>query len=374
MQFKDVVGHHDLKVKLCRAARGGRLSHAQLVLGGVGSGNLALTLAYVQYILCPQRTDEDSCGTCPSCVKITKLAHPDLHFSFPVLNDGEDTKSKVHMETFRKAVTKDPYMTLEDWTRTVTDEGKNLGIFSGQCNEIIKDLSLKSFESPFKFLIMWLPETLHNDVGNKLLKIIEEPPTKTLFFLVTHNEEPILQTIRSRVQLIKLKKITDFDLLDALTLRYNLPLEKAREIVNIADGNFHTAIRLAEMDDYKDEHFTFVTKWFRNAFAEDLAQIMKIADEFASFTRTQQRAFLEYSLFLIRESLVFHVEPELMRITEQERTFISKFAQVITESKARQMADLLEKSIKEVGRNAHPKLLLTHVSLDMHAILNPRSA
>jgi len=367
MQFSDVVGHPETKSKLIRSVRDGRIPHAQLFLGQEGSGNLALALAYAQYVNCPQRTETDSCGTCPSCVKTAKLSHPDVHFAFPVA--GSEETSDRFMEQFRDMTMKNPYFTFQEWMAEISDE-KNGVINVKQSNEIMRKLTMKPYEGFFQFMIIWMPEKMNASSGNKLLKTLEEPPYRTVILMVSNQDERILTTILSRTQLIKLKKVSDFDILGALMDRYGVALEKGREIVNIADGNFNTAQKLAEFEDFKDSnHQTFVT-WMRSCYKWDIRELTRIADEMHSFSREKQKSFYEYALHMIREAIAQKTDYTLLRVTEDEKGFLENFSRFISAENAPDIASGLEKSIYHVERNAHAKILFMNLSLSMAALLN----
>lgn len=372
MRFADIIGHKEIIQQLAASVNSGRISHAQLFLGTEGSGNLAVARAYIQYILCQDKKDLDSCGECSSCRKVSNLAHPDVHFAFPIIKEksGSDSYSDDFMNEFRAHILENPYTSPTEWYETLKDGNKNTYIYSSQCDEIIRKLALKSYESPMKFMVIWLPEKLYHGIGNKLLKIIEEPPSKTVFLLVSHDDDALLQTIKSRTQLVKLKKIRDIDMLEALVEKWNLPLEKARNIVNIADGNFNSAIRQAELEGgLHDDHFKRFTLWMRNCFRPDYHLLIKDSEDFHGLVREQQKAFLEYCLFVVRESIAYNLEPSLLRVTEKEKSFLQKFAPYVHDHTSQRFTDKLEESIYHVDRNANAKILFMDLSLQMHHLL-----
>jgi len=219
MFFKDVIGQEEVKKRLIRSVTDERISHAQLFSGPEGTGKLALAIAYAQYISCHNRTETDSCGTCPSCHKYQKLAHPDLHFVFPVFNSPKikNPVSDDFLKEWRELIHKNPYFNLGQWLSFI-DAGNAQGlIYERESDSIYKKLNLKSFEAEFKVMIIWLPEKMHISCSNKLLKLIEEPPNKTLFLLVTENEEAVISTIRSRAQLVKIPFIDAASIKNALS-------------------------------------------------------------------------------------------------------------------------------------------------------------
>src|ERR1700742_1514717 len=253
MSFSQVIGQSEVKQSLVELVQFNRLSHALLFLGQEGSGALPLALAFTQYMVCEKAnaksgpTDPafltDACGICPSCVKARQFVHPDIHFSYPVIpkKAGERPVSTDYISEWREFITQYPYGNSYDWLQFIGAENKQGNITAQECNDIIHKLSLKSFESGYKILVMWMPEYLGNE-GNKLLKLIEEPPANTLFLLVAENESLILQTILSRTQLVRIPLPETADIEKALIQRSGLGAEQARQIAVLCEGNYHEAL------------------------------------------------------------------------------------------------------------------------------------
>ena len=254
MQFQNVIGQQEVKERLLHALSEGRVSHAQLFLGPEGSGNLALALAYGQYLLCENRTPEDSCGACPSCVKCTRMVHPDFTYTFPMSPSVKD-KTKICLDCiadFRDAVIANPYLSYNEWVTAMDAENKQGSINVDEAGDIVRRLGLKSVEGGYKICLIWFPDSLNASAANKLLKIIEEPPEQTLFLLVAGNHEEILPTISSRTQLVKVFSLTDEELTKALVERHKLPAAEARRIAHLAGGNYDEARRLLNDDSGED--------------------------------------------------------------------------------------------------------------------------
>src|SRR5678810_112743 len=271
MQFKNVIGQADVKQQLVELIQHNRLSHALLFLGKEGSGTLSLALALAQYLTCEKanpksqttnpnaslfeeepttsnlkpQTSNDSCGICPSCTKANQLVHPDIHYSYPVVTkkSGTPPLSVDYMTEWREFINNYPYGNVYDWLQFIGAENKQGNITAHECNDIIRKLSLKSFESEYKILILWMPEYLGNE-GNKLLKLVEEPPPNTLFVLVAENESLILPTIVSRCQLIKIPALETIDVQEALVNRNNTSAEIARQAAAVSEGNYCAAVQL----------------------------------------------------------------------------------------------------------------------------------
>ncbi|HFB99578.1 MAG TPA: hypothetical protein ENJ53_02125, partial [Phaeodactylibacter sp.] len=243
MQFHQVIGQEKTKQTLQSMVTSDRMSHALLFLGGEGSGKLALAFAFAQYVLCTDKQDNDSCGKCSSCLKAAKWIHPDIHYSYPTV--GSKMISTHFLPEWRKAMEENPYLNAHQWLQHLGAENKQGNITKDECVDIIKKLSLKIFEGSHKILIMWLPEYLRKE-GNRLLKMIEEPPDNTLFILVAENQEMILNTILSRCQLVKVNQLSDEEVKEALIQRKNVSLEKAAATAHLAEGNYNEALNLLE--------------------------------------------------------------------------------------------------------------------------------
>ncbi|MFN7013856.1 MAG: ATP-binding protein [Bacteroidia bacterium] len=272
MLFSEIPGHIEEKQRLIRSVKDNRVSHAQLFLGPVGSGNLALALAYAQYIACENKQAEDSCGECLSCKKYAKLIHPDLHFVFPI-NKIEDDKKAItsdkFLETWRSTVLDNPYIDINKWNIALGIEQKLTIINVEEADAILKKLSLKSFEGGYKILIMWMPERMNIASANKLLKIIEEPPDKTLFLLVANNHEDLLPTIISRLQLIKIYPFKDEDIIETLKKQFNISDEQAKRIAFLSEGSLLSALELAQPDgENADKEFlNYFIEWMRMSWS-----------------------------------------------------------------------------------------------------------
>ncbi len=361
MLFKDIVGQNSLKAQLLHAANTGRVAHAQLLLGPEGSGALPLAIAYAQYLNCEYKQEQDSCGTCSSCRKYEKYIHPDLHFIFPFFpKDKTDTSFNYYPE-WRSALIQNPYLEIEEWREVLEVENKQANINIHTCHEVIKKLSLKAFEATYKVMIMWLPEYLDKE-GNSLLKIIEEPPANTLFLLVAQKQEQLLNTIRSRTQLIKVPKVNDADVLDYLTNQKAIAQTDAQEIMFLAQGNITKAQQLIA---HKEQSYNeFFKDWMRCCWANNGLKIIEMVDVFAKLGRENQKEFFGYAMGIFRETVVYHQGAKaLLRINDEEQEFISKFATLVHPGNATPMVAELEKAYYHIERNANPKILFLDLSL-----------
>ncbi len=367
MQFRAIIGQENLKKHLIETVQSGRVSHAQLFLGPEGSGSLALAVAYAQYISCENRAAHDSCGECTSCRKYEKLIHPDLHFSYPFFAKHKDDTAQTFISDWREAFLQNPYLGLDAWRNNLDAENKQANINIAECHQIIQKLSLKPFESEYKVLIMWLPEYLDKE-GNTLLKLIEEPPQKTLFLLVAEQQEQILSTILSRTQLVKIPALSDGEVERHLLSLGVLP-ERAKQLAFLSDGNIQTALNL--MNEVESDNFTLFTDWLRMTFGDKGPSILDFVEHIAKSGRENQKAFLRYGIHFLRECMVcLSGAQELIRLPENEYTVALNFSQkVLTLAKAEAVIAALEKAHYHLSRNANPKILFLDVSLQFVKIL-----
>lgn len=364
MQFKDIIGHQQIKARLIQTVHDNRVSHAQLFLGPEGSGSLALAVAYAQFINCESPLADDSCGQCSSCLKYQKLIHPDLHFSYPFFANGEKDVATVYMEEWRHAFIDNPYLSLTTWRNQLDAGNKQANINIAEAHDIIKKLSLKAFEAEYKVLIMWLPEYL--DVqGNALLKLIEEPPAKTLFLLVAENQDKILNTILSRTQLVKILKLSHEEVANYLSTEKGLSSTRAQEIAFIADGNLQTALSLLEED--SSPYFNLLISWLRYAVTDTGLSLIQLCEEdFAKLGRENQKNFLIYAINMLRQIVLMQQGlHSLVLLQGQELDFVKKFSENYQQQQLEEAIDLCEKTHYKVERNANPKILFLDLSLQL---------
>jgi len=377
MLFKEIIGQAIVKQKLIQTVKENRVSHAQLFFGPEGSGNLALAIAYAQYINCGNKSEDDSCGTCPSCVKYQKLIHPDLHFIYPIATTKSVTKkplSKNFLNDWREILLNNYYINLYDWLEHIGIENKQGIINAEDCNEVIKTLSLKSYESEYKVMIIWMVEKLFHSAAPKLLKILEEPPDKTLFLLVSENSDLILKTIISRTQLVKIPPITDTDLYYALVEKNNCNPSKARQITNIVYGNYKEAIKqIVEKDDEK-YNFNYFSQWMRLCYKYSITEMFSWVDEISKIGRENQKHFFIYALRIVRECLLVNFKTtSMVKLDGQEAEFVSKFSPFINTSNCLDISERLNEALYHIERNANPKILFLDLSLKMAKLLKMKS-
>ena len=375
MRFADIIGQQELKRHLAQSVDRGRISHAQLFTGAAGTGALPLVIAYAQYLNCPHRKDGDSCGVCPSCVKIASLAHPDLHFVFPVnkqgKKSGEVVLSAEFMPQWRECVASTGgYFTPQQWYDRL-DLGKTLrGMISAkEADEIIRRLSFKSFESEYKIMLIWLPETMNDEAANKILKILEEPWEKTVFLLVSERADLLLSTILSRTQEVAVPRLTVEDL---------MPMaqgdeQQRRNTARLAAGDLIEMRRLAggEEDEVRRDSFDLFCRLMRLSYNDKHLELIDWADEVATLTREQQRSMLRHAARLLRESYRLHAGlGQISYLWGEEAAFCNKFAPFIGNQNIEYLISEIEQAMRQVSQNGNPRIIFTHFALAVSKQIN----
>ncbi len=380
MFFKNIIGQQEVKERLIQTVKDGRISHAQLFFGAEGSGSLALALAYAQFINCENHTETDSCGVCPSCSKFKKLIHPDLHFVFPVVKTKkfDQPVSDNFLTEWRSYVLSNTYHNLTNWLPFLGAENQQGAIFANESQEIIKKLSLQTFEAEYKIMIIWMAEKMNIQAANKLLKIIEEPPSKTLFLLISEQSEEILKTILSRCQPVKIPKINEKDIFEHLTNVHQIPEQEARDITHLSNGNFLKtqqllAQRNADSENPDKQYFSLFTQWMRNCYSVKIVEILKWVDEIADLGRERQKFFIEYALKMIRECFVLRLTPEINTqigyLGKDELEFSKRFANFIHEKNITQFSNEFDNAYAHIERNGYAKIIFTDLSLKVVKLL-----
>lgn len=375
MQFKDVIGQQEVKQHLLKMAGSGRIAHAMLFMGHTGSGTLPLTVAYAQYLNCENPQTDDSCGACASCRQYEKLSHPDLHFVVPV-NSTDDVK-KPRTDDFiiqwRKTFIANPYLTLNDWYQAIGIEKKQGIIAAEESAGITHKLFLKSFSGRYKVLIMWHAEKMNAAVSNKLLKIIEEPPDNSIFFLITERYDSILPTILSRTQMIKVPQPDTETLVDFLKREKHIEVNHARSMVRLSGNNVSEIMQLLQKEKEHDDspERTFLN-WLRMCWniSKDYKKLYSWVEETASLNRDEQRNFLVFGISTARECLIANLAgPQHARYNEQTFAGFERFSKMITPQNIESFSNALQEGAYHIERNANAKILFLDLSFKMHRIL-----
>jgi DNA polymerase-3 subunit delta' len=406
MQFRDIIGQQEVKQQLAELVQHNRLSHALLFLGQEGSGALPLAIAFAQYLVCekvsrksgvgspeagpslfgdlpPVLTETslptDSCGVCSACTKAAQLVHPDIHFSYPTVTKkpGEKPVATDFITEWRDFIRLNAYGNLFDWIEMIKEKENSQGkITAEECNDIIRKLSLKSFESVYKTLIMWMPEYMGNE-GNKLLKLIEEPPPNTLFILVTANEAQVLPTIVSRCQLVRIPPLEGKEIEDALIERNKTEPSIARQVAGISDGNYREALQLVL---HTDEDWQVLLREWLNAILKTgpVAQA-KWVEEISRLGREKQKQFLRYFNHLLEQAIRLRVfsesgpkpAPETIK-TGTEQDFAERLNRIASIEQQEAIIHEIDKASYYIERNANAKMLFHALTIKLYHIIQDK--
>ncbi|HZJ19062.1 MAG TPA: DNA polymerase III subunit [Pricia sp.] len=379
MLFKDILGLSHIKKHLATSADAGRIPHAQLFVGPEGSGTLPMALAYAQYIICGNG-DGKNTGENQACnLKCNTLSHPDMHFAFPVSN-SEKIKSHAvsdhYFQEWRTFVKEQPYGNLFDWYRLIGIEKKQGQIGVDEAQEVVKKLALKSYEGGYKVMLIWMAEKMNLSASNKLLKLIEEPPNNTVFILISEDEEQIIQTIRSRCQILSFPPLAEETMASALVEK-GLMREEALRIAHEADGNFNKALDLMNKDSEDLVFEKWFVQWVRSAFKAKgnkaaIHELILWSEEVAKTGRETQKNFLQYCLTVMRQALMINFnigELAFMRI-HVDGFQLDKFAPFVHENNITEIVDELETAIYHIERNGNSKIILTDLSIKLTRLLH----
>jgi len=373
MQFAAIPGLPETKEKLLNAVKLNHLAHALLFHGPEGSANLTLALALASYLYCEQKSETDSCGTCGSCQRMNKLILPDLNFAFPVVasskeeegdEDGKDEKSDL-LGNWRKFVLGQPYGNVHDFIYFNGFEKKQLNITKAAARKMIQTLSLMSFEGGYKIMLIWAPEYLHPSAANALLKIIEEPPAKTLFLLVTSQADQLLTTILSRTQKILVRAFTDEEVSSHLVDSELCDSKAAAQIAMLADGNLRAAYRL--IDQVEDQTVRQLRDWFRLCATKNLKELFLLSEDFHKADKESQKSLMLAGLNVTREILLKNLDLDhLLRTTDEDRTFINNISKkMLTEEHAEKLYQTFNAAHYHLERNGNAKMIFTDLSMEI---------
>ena len=382
MLFADIIGQDAVKQQLRASVREGRIPHAQLFAGVSGIGKLQLALAYAQYLNCPHRTDEDSCGVCPTCLQHQHLQHPDLHFAFPIVKTDTCEVCDDVLSTWREINLNSRYFDLDDWHKALGVETKQSMIYDKESSEILRKLSLKPYGDGYKIMIIWQPEKMNATCANKLLKLLEEPPARTVFLMVSEHPEQMLSTIQSRVQLIRVPRLPEATIAEALRKK-GVADSDAKDIARLANGSYLQALKKAdESEENKQELRDFIAL-FRDAYTvgsindpqkkyESLNRLRQwcvdMAD--AKVGREKRKHFLQYAQQQVRENYIRNLQqPELNYQLADERDFSVKFAPFIHSGNVEQIMNQLELAERQIEQNGNAKIILFDLCLQLIVLI-----
>ena len=388
MQFDEIIGQRQVKQHLVDLVQRNRLSHALLFLSKEGNGSLSLAIALGQYVTCEKanpkaslfeekaksaksRALTDSCGMCPSCLKAQQLIHPDIHFSYPVVTkkSGSPPISTDYISEWREFIKTYPYGNIYDWLQFIGAENKQGNITAQECNDIIRKLSLKSFESEYKILILWMPEYLGNE-GNKLLKLIEEPPPNTLFILVAESESLILPTIVSRCQLIKIPALETHEIEEALINRNKTNKETARQAAIVSEGNYREALQIVQHAE--DDWESLLREWLNAILKTGPVAQTKWVEEASRLGREKQKQFLRYFNHLLEQAIRRNLIGENIFLPDNEKDFANRLNRIAGIAQQQAIIEELDKATYYIERNANAKILFHALTIRLYHIIQDK--
>ena len=370
--FSDVIGHDALKESLIRSVQSGNIAHAQLFAGNEGVGKFAMAMAYARYIHCTNRGEYDACGECPSCRQYNALSHADLHFVFPMVRNKD--KKKVHCDdylpTWSEFIGKNTYFGIDQWLQAMGAENKQAIIYADESDEIWRKMTLKSFSSPYKIMIIWLPERMNVECANKLLKLFEEPYPNTIFLLVSNEPDLLLTTIRSRVQRINLPALPLDTIAEALQHQYHISDTDARAIAHLSGGSYLKACDNLSLNEDNLLFFQLFVQLMRLAYARRIKELKAWSEETADLGRERLRRFLSYAGRMVRENYIYNVaQPGLNYMTAEEEQFSTRFAPFINERNVQEIMRIIGSAESDIGQNANAKIVLFDIAIKMILLL-----
>ena len=370
MYFKDVIGQEELKNQLIRSAKKGIIPHAQLFCGEEGTGAFQLALAYARYLNCTDRSDADSCGKCPSCIKYNELVHPDLHFVFPMVTNKSLKKEVCDdylpewREFLKNRMAHHLYFNIDTWLSHMGAENKQAIIYSAESDKIIKKMNLRIYEAAYRILFIWLPDRMNVACANKLLKIIEEPHANTAILMVTDNPDMVLGTIVSRSQPVYIRPIMLDVLINELIETWGLECDIARQTAHLSNGNYFKATELLTVDNDSSFFLEQFKTIMRNGWTKNVSAMKSFSEEMASLGREKQKNFLSFCQHQIRENFIKGInEPSLNYMNNEESDFAKSFHPYVNE---RNIIDMMEEQSlaeRHIAQNVNSKMVFFDLSM-----------
>lgn len=383
MLFNEILGQEHIKNHLTTSVDNGRIPHAQLFVGPEGSGTLPMAIAYAQYILCQNKNGENSGGVDACNLKFQNISHPDLHFAFPVTT-SDKVKSKpvsnFYLEEWRQLIAQQPYGNLFDWYKLLGVDNKQGQIGVDEAHEIVKSLSLKAYEGGFKVMLIWMADKMNISAANKLLKLIEEPPNKTIFILIAEDEEQIISTIKSRCQLLHFPPLAEEDIKNGLIKNFNLESSVATKIAHQANGNYNKACDLVYHDTEDTQFEDWFIFWIRSAFKAKgnksaIHDLISWSEEIAKQGRETQKKFLRFCLEFFRQAMLLNYKADnLVYLETKAQNFdLAKFAPFVHGNNILEISDELQDAIYHIERNGNSKIILTDLSIKLTRLLHKKA-
>ena len=374
MKFSEVIGQKEAQERLLQMVREGRLPHAMMLCGPTGSGKMALAIAFACYLLDRKPGSDDTADRAESPM-LQKLEHPDLHFTYPTIKlPSMSAEHKPVSDDFAREwhelIMQGPYFTLDQWLTAIGAENQQAIITAGESDELMRKLSLKSSQGGYKVSIVWLPERMNIECANKLLKLIEEPPAQTVFLMVCEEPDKLLETIRSRVQRIDIKKIENETIRQALVERRGISDDAAQRISRLANGSWLKALEALQTGSENEQFLELFMMLMRLAYQRRVRDLKKWSETMAGFGREKQKRFLTFFLHMLRENFMYNFQQqELVYMTQEEEDFARNFARFINEANVLQLYDLTNLAIRDIGQNANAKIVFFDFALQIIVLL-----
>ena len=370
--FRHVIGQQGVKEHLLQMVRENQLPHALMFCGPMGAGKLPLALAFARYLLCTEPADDDACGECAGCRMLDNWAHPDLHFSFPVYKgkSSDHPVSDNYLSAWRDQLMATPYFDTEMWLNDIKAENQQITFYVQESDALQKKLALKSSQGGRKVVLMWLPEKMSQEVANKLLKLIEEPPLHTYFLLVSEDPEMVLGTIQSRVQRINVPSLSEEEIANALVTLHAVPEDLAQNIAHIARGNYTDALKRLEAGNEQQQFFELFVQLMRSSYMRNLKELQAWTQDVKELGRERQKRMLEYFQRLLRENFMYNFRKEEMSfMTKEEEQFSQKFAPFINEINVIGIMDELSDAQRDIEQNVNAQMVFFDFALKMIILL-----
>lgn len=379
MTFSEVIGQEEACDRLLQMVCEGRLPHALMLCGPSGCGKMALALAFASYLLCAEHDGRtEPCGTCKQCKMVSKWEHPDLHFTYPTIklpSMGADHKpiSDDFASQWRSLLSRGAYFTMDQWMNEIGAENQQAIITAGESDELMRKLSLKSSQGGYKVSVVWLPERMNIECANKLLKLIEEPPQQTVFIMVCEDPSKLLETIRSRMQRIDVKRIPTDVIQKALIERRGIDEDSASRIARASNGSWTAALEALNAGNENEQFLEVYQSLMRLAYSRNVKELKRWSETLQGFGREKQKRYLEYMLRLTRENFMYNFKnPELCYMTQREEAFAKNFARFVNEDNILQIYDSCNLAVRDIGQNANAKIVFFDLALQMIMQLIPK--
>lgn len=364
--FEQVIGQAEARERLLQLEREQRLPHAMMLCGPMGSGKMALAMSFAKHLLSRNSNDE---------AMLARWEHPDLHFTYPTIklpSMSSDHKpvSDDFAREWHELVMAGPYFTMNEWLEQMGGENQQAIITAGESDALTRKLSLKSSQGGYKVSLIWLPERMNIECANKILKLLEEPPQQTIFLLVAEEPERLLETIRSRVQRVDIKRLTDDDIQQALVSKRGLSEENAQRVARMANGSWLKALELLSADSENELFLDMFQTLMRLAYQRKVRELKAWSERISTMGREKQKRFLEYFLRLVRENFVYNFQkPELCYMSQREEDFAKNFARFVNEANVIPINELANRAIRDIGQNANGKIVFFDFALQMIVLL-----